>query len=186
MAAPNTFLVRWIYVLAFLGRAISMPTIETRQAGLDRCNNVTFLAVVNKFGGQIATGSPYTWETEPTPAGIDKTKVLEVAGRAGVGRDICGLRVNVTPNIALELYLPNPTKWNANKRFLTVGNGAFMGGTSRYDMFSRAMHDYAVMSTNTGHEELDLSWANKDNQDTLQADWAWRAMVSSVLEWESL
>ncbi|KAK0623987.1 Tannase/feruloyl esterase [Immersiella caudata] len=176
----TSLLVRWVYVLAFLGQVLSMPTIETRQTGLDRCKDVTFSDVIKKFGGQIATGSPYTWQNEPTPVGLDKTKVLNVAGSLGVGRDICGLRVNVTPNIALELYLPNPTKWNANKRILTVGNGAFMGGTSRYDMFSRAMHDYAVMSTNTGHEEWDLSWANKENQDTLQADWAWRAMNSSV------
>jgi feruloyl esterase len=47
-------------------------------------------------------------------------------------------------------------------------------------MFSRAVHGWAVMSTNVGHEDATggLSWAA--NNQSLQIDWAWRAMASSV------
>ncbi|CAI4217812.1 unnamed protein product [Parascedosporium putredinis] len=116
--------------------------------------------------------------TEPYPPAA---QVLARAREAGVD-DICGIRVNLTASatdgndVAFEIYLPNPTKWN--RRFLTVGNGGFNGGTSRLDMLARAVHGWAVMSTNTGHEEQGMGWGVRG--DEVQKDWAWRAMKQSL------
>jgi len=104
-----------------------------------------------------------------------------LAKDAGVS-DICGIRVNLTANpndgndVSFEIYLPSPTKWN--RRFLTVGNGGFNGGTSRLDMLTRSVHGWAVMSTNTGHEEQGMGWAVRGEE--VQKDWAWRAMSRSL------
>ena len=168
---------------ALLGLAQAAPSptnpLSSRQtniAGLERCRPETFTAVLSKYGGSLATGSPYTSNSEPYP---DVEKVLWYAQFPPLNiPDICGVRIMVTGNVAFEVYLPSPTKWN--RRFLTVGNGGFAGRTSRYDMFGRAVHGWAVMSTNTGHEDASggMSWA-AGNQ-SLQIDWAWRAMASSV------
>jgi len=165
-----------------LSHAFPSPSLfKSRQAkpDLKNCNEAFFNKVIadNKLGGKLAPKSPYTPDTEPYEG---TERVLYFANHE-IGLsidDICGVRVMVTDNIAFELYLPNPTKWN--KRFLTVGNGGFGGRTNRKDMFARAVYDWAAMSTNVGHEDAStsLKWAH--NQPGLQEDWAYRAMQASV------
>lgn len=178
-------------VFALLGLAEAVPSpsrpIESRQNNTPKnCNKAFFDNVIAqvKLGGSVATGSPYTPNTEPYTAGQDpyRERVLHFANNNSPLRiaDICGLRINVVDNIAFELYLPSPEKWN--QRFLTVGNGGFAGGASRKDMFSRVVHNWATMSTNTGHDDpsLVLNWGQGEAGKKLQVDWAYRAMNLSV------
>jgi feruloyl esterase len=148
------------------------PRQVTEQAP-NRCVDTTFDAVIKDFGGSLVVDSPYLATDEKyTPAVLSLGKDdTNVAG-------ICGIRIKVAEDsgVTFDIYLPSAAKWN--RRFLTVGNGAFDGGSSRTDMFSRAYHGWAVMSTNTGHEGTGMDWAF--NAEAAQIDWAWRAMNQSV------
>lgn len=174
MARVGAFFASVLLGLAQAAPSSSTHALSSRQAapGLERCNNPTFDAVLAKYGGSLVT---YNSTDEPYP---DAAKVLYWANAALGIPDICGVRVAVTGNIAFEMYLPTTARWN--RRFLTVGNGGFAGGTSRYDMFSRAVHGWAVMSTNVGHEDASGSLAWGAGNQSLQIDWAWRAMAKSV------
>ncbi|KAK4443849.1 Tannase/feruloyl esterase [Podospora aff. communis PSN243] len=171
-------------LVALLGLAQAAPspdTLKVRQVpeGLKNCNEAFFSSVISakKLGGKIAPNSPYTPDTEPYEG--DERALFFANHETDLNiDDICGVRIHVTDNVAFELYLPSPKKWN--KRFLTVGNGGFSGRTNRLDMFSRAVQNWATMSTNTGNEEKSdtLAWAA--NKPDLQKDWAHRAMAQSV------
>ncbi|KAK0614524.1 Tannase/feruloyl esterase [Immersiella caudata] len=171
-------------LLALLGlthAAPSLNTLDSRQVpeGLKNCNEAFFSSVIasKKLGGKLAPKSPYTSDNEPYE---DDERSLYYANHETDLNisDICGVQIHVTDNVAFELYLPSPKKWN--KRFLTVGNGGFSGRANRRDMFSRAVQNWATMSTNAGNEDTsdNLVWAF--NQPDLQKDWAYRAMAKSV------
>jgi feruloyl esterase len=174
-------------VLPLLGlghaAASSAVPVQPRQANaLENCTTPFFNTAIGRINtdlrrtAQLARGSPYTPTTEPYNDTLYGGQAVLSYAPFFDAPDICGVRINVTDNIAFELYLPSRTKWN--QRFLTMGNGGFDGNTSRYDMFSRAVHNWATMSTNTGHDVSGLAWAQ--NQRELQIDWAWRAMNFSL------
>ncbi|KAK4450469.1 tannase and feruloyl esterase-domain-containing protein [Podospora aff. communis PSN243] len=163
--------------LSLLGNALSVPAIARRQTNTpiaQLCRQETFATVLSELGGQHWPGSPYTSQTEPQRRDWPGQVLIYATGL-----DICGVRIDITANIAVEIFLPHPDKWN--NRTLMVGNGAFAGQTNRVDMFSRALYGWTTMSTNTGHEwpiTAGLGWAA--NNPELQKDWAWRAMSRSV------
>jgi hypothetical protein len=102
-------------------------------AALDRCLNSTFADVVTEINGILVAGSPYTPSREPyTPS------VLSVLTSDPNVADICSVRIKISPdsNTTFDTYLPSPAR--LNRRFLTVGNDGFNGGTNRYDILSRA------------------------------------------------
>jgi feruloyl esterase len=180
------FLLAGAVVALFrLAHAAPSPNsfLQSRQQNFTapkNCNPEFFNSVIaNKnLGGRLDPSKlPYTPDTEPYP---EDQRVLYYANHeTGLNiNDICGVRVLVTDDNAFELYLPDPSKWN--RRFLTVGNGGFSGGTIRQDMFSRAVHSWATMSTNTGHDDASASLQWGHNQPERQIDWAWRAMAQSV------
>ncbi|KAK5659417.1 hypothetical protein OQA88_618 [Cercophora sp. LCS_1] len=178
-------------VAALLGLGLAAPSsnhVGPRQSeseNLKNCTKPFFEDVIRKANlvdkVEVADNSPYTSSSEPYAIPVlyyaNHNSTLNVP-------DICGARIKVkgTKNVAFELYLPSRANWNM--RFLTVGNGAFAGGASRVDMFSRAVYGWATMSTNTGHENDNsslpglLDWAK--NEPDLQKDWAYRAMAQSV------
>ncbi|KAK5656102.1 hypothetical protein OQA88_5241 [Cercophora sp. LCS_1] len=173
--------------MAFLGLghlvASSTVPLQPRQGNaLQNCTTGFFDTAIGSINtelkrtAKLARGSPYTPATEPSNDPLYGGQAVLYYAQFLDAPDICGVRINVTDNIAFELYLPSRTKWN--RRFLTIGNGGFDGNTSRYDMFSRAVHNWATMSTNTGHDVSGLAWAQ--NQKDLQIDWAWRVMNVSL------
>lgn len=94
--------------------------------------------------------------------------------------ELCALTVNVSTsdvsNFRFGLFLP--AKWNS--RFLTVGNGGFLGGINWLDMGAGVRYGHAVVSTDTGHNSTnnDPNWA-LHNQER-KKDFGYRAMHGSV------
>jgi len=190
MARCRSLLAGTLFALLAVAQAAPSPNhiIESRQTAAavpKNCDKTFFNSVIAAAGlqAQVADKSPYTPDNETSTYAANDL-VLYYANHVTELRipDICGVRIALTEpnrtNIALEMYLPSPANWN--NRSLTVGNGGFSGRTSRIDMFSRAIHGWAVMSTNVGHEYAgsDLNWA--EDKPEVQKDWAWRAMAKSV------
>ncbi|KLU89793.1 hypothetical protein MAPG_08762, partial [Magnaporthiopsis poae ATCC 64411] len=101
---------------------------------------------------------------------------------------ICYVEVSVRPTgsnstFAFGLGLPDQPAWTANnRRFLAVGNGAYIPNITYIDLIYGAARGFATVSTDTGHAEFigmpnDLTWA--EDRDKL-VDFATRSLDFSV------
>jgi feruloyl esterase len=129
----------------------------------------------------------------PAGATVEKVDSVESGAAYGEGAADLGYPVNITnlpelcavtikvassatSSFRFGLFLP--TTWNG--RFLTVGNGGFLGGINWRDMGPGPHYGFASLSTDTGHNSAngDLSWAYQKPEVVL--DWSSRAIHGSV------
>lgn len=96
--------------------------------------------------------------------------------------ELCAAIVNVTSSptsyYRVGLFFPSTATWNG--RFLTVGNGGFLGGINWRDMGPGVKYGFAVVSTDTGHNSSngDLTWAYQKPEKIV--DLGWRATHGAV------
>jgi feruloyl esterase len=96
--------------------------------------------------------------------------------------ELCAVIVNVTSSptsyYRLGLFFPSTDTYTG--RFLTIGNGGFLGGINWRDMGPGVKYGFAVVSTDTGHNSSngDLTWAYEKPEKVV--DLGWRATHGAV------
>ncbi|KAI1761891.1 tannase-domain-containing protein [Hypoxylon sp. FL1150] len=147
-----------------------------RQAGGSNCNAVALAKVLPTAAKverieYVSAGSSFGEPLTNLEFPIPPTNLPELCAAI--------IAVASSPVSSYRFGLFLPAEWNG--RFLAVGNGGFGGGINWPDMSAGVRQDFAVVSTDTGHNSTatDVLWAL--NQPEMKTDWGWRALHGSVV-----
>lgn len=128
--------------------------------------------------------------TAVTEAAIVAAGPYQAGGRGGGQGPMlpshCRIHAVLAPSsdshIEMELWMPEPSRWNG--KFLAVGNGGWAGSISFAAMAGGLAEGYAVASNDTGHEGGSGSFALGHPEKLV--DFAYRAMHEMTVQSKSM
>lgn len=151
-------------------------SLQGSMAALASCCNPSTVASVLPSNATLIYARPYV-ANSPFNESASSTCLTEMPA-------FCAVYVNVTSSnsssFEFAVWLPLNAAWN--NRFLTYGNGGFIGKIAWSDMYSGLKYGFAVTSTNTGYnstaKDYTSDWAYQAPEKRI--DWGWRAMHGTV------
>jgi hypothetical protein len=137
---------RYGQLLAALATALVFATVFAAPAMADKCSDLANLTLPEVASITAVPVAANTFTPPPPFPGLPSGPPVAVA--------FCRVQITVQPQIKIEVWLPQPEKWN--HRFQAVGGGGYAGMIS-YSALAQAVTgnqvtgQFATASTNTGH-----------------------------------
>lgn len=132
-------------ILALLVAA-ALAAICSAPAAADKCSDLANLTLPQVTSITATSVAANTFAPPPPFPGLPSGPLVSVA--------FCRVQITVQPQINIEIWLPQPEKWN--HRFQAVGGGGYAGAIS-YSALAQAVTgdqvtgQFATASTDTGH-----------------------------------
>jgi len=124
----------------------ALTTIFSTPAAADKCSDLSNLMLQEVTSITATSVAANTFTPPPAFPGLPPGPPVSVA--------FCRAQITVQPQINIEIWLPQPEKWN--HRFQAVGGGGYAGAIS-YSALAQAVTgdqvkgQFATASTDTGH-----------------------------------